>query len=259
MRFFFGYVPHLLAFGLLLGLLVKPSSAETLRLRADLWMPYNGDPSAEHPGVAVELAKAIFEPQGIKIDYQTMPWADALEAARGGKIDGVIGAAVGEETKGLTVPQESIGEPRVVLLVRKGSTFQFENIASLKSARLGAIEGYTYWDTLDEYIKTTSAPKLIIYKGDTPLTDALSDLKSGKIDVMPETLVVFAWAIKGMGLSPSDFHIIHTHQNDPIYVAFASTPAGVKYAKLFDEGLKQMRATGALAKLLKGYGMNDWK
>jgi polar amino acid transport system substrate-binding protein len=222
-------------------------------------MPYNGDPSAEHPGVAVELAKAIFEPQGIKIDYQTMPWADALAAAREGKIDGVIGAAVGAETKGLTVPQESIGEPRVVLLVRKGNPLQFESIASLKNARLGAIEGYTYWDSLDEYIKTASAPNLIIYKGDTPLSDALTDLKSGKIDVMPETLVVFAWAIKGMGLSPSDFHIIHTHQNDPIYVAFASTPAGVKYTKLFDEGLKQMRASGALAKLLKSYGMNDWK
>jgi len=259
MRPFFGYVPHLLAFGLLLGLLVNPTSAETLRLRADLWMPYNGDPSAEHPGVAVELARAIFEPQGIKIDYQTMPWADALEAAREGKIDGVIGASVGTETKGLTVPQESIGEPRVVLLVRKGNTLQYENIASLKNARLGVIEGYTYWDALDEYIKNNSAPKIVTYKGDTPLADGLSDLKSGKIDVMPETLVVFAWTIKGQGLSPSDFHIIHTHQNEPIYVAFASTPAGVKYAKLFDEGLRQMRVSGSLAKLLKGYGMNDWK
>jgi len=71
--------------------------------------------------------------------------------------------------------------------------------------------------------------------------------------------VVFAWAIKGMGLSPTDFHIVHTHQNEPIYMAFSSTPAGVKYAKLFDEGLKQMRSSGALAKLLKGYGMNDWR
>ena len=221
-------------------------------------MPYNGDPASEHPGIVVELAKTIFEPQGIKVDYQTMPWVDALEAARGGKIDGVIGAG-SAETKGLTVPQESIGEPRVVLLVRKDNPWQFESNASLKNVRLGVIDGYTYWDSLDEYIKANKAPKVVSFSGETPLVDALTQLKEGKIDALPETMAVFVWTSKGMGLTPSDFRIVHTHQNEPIYLAFSSTPAGVKYAKLFDEGMQKLRASGKLKELLKAYAMSDWK
>jgi polar amino acid transport system substrate-binding protein len=233
-------------------------SAETLRLRADSWMPYNGDPTAEQPGFAVELAKAIFEPLGVKVDYQIMPWADALESARAGTIEGVIGAG-STETKGLTVPQQSIGEPRVVLLVRKDNPWIFENNSSLKAIRLGAIDGYTYWDSLDEYIKANTAPKVVTFKGENPLADGLTALKEGKIDAMPETMAVFVWTAKGMGLSPSDFHIVHTHQNEPIYLAFSSTPAGVKFAKLFDEGVQKLRASGQFQKLLKSYAMSDWK
>jgi polar amino acid transport system substrate-binding protein len=244
---------------ILFGMSVCSGAGETLRLRADLWMPYNGDPAAEHPGFAVELAKAIFEPQNIKVDYETMPWVEALEAAREGRIEGVIGASPGTETKGLTVPQESIGEPRVVMLVRKDSLWQFENNSSLKNIRLGVIEGYSYWDSLDEYIKANSAPKIVLFKGDTPLVDALTQLKAGKIDAVPETMAVFVWTAKGMGLSPSEFRIVHTHQNEPIYMAFSNTPAGVKYAKLFDEGMQKLRASGKLAALLKSYGMTDWK
>jgi len=244
---------------LVCNLAVSGYSAETLHIRADFWMPYNGDPVAEHPGFAVELAKAIFEPQGIKVDYQTMPWVESLEAAREGKIDGVIGASPGTETKGLTIPAEPIGQPRVVVLVRKDNPWKFENVASLKTVRLGVVDGYAYWDALDEYIKAGSAPKVVTFKGDTPLIDGLTQLNEGKIDALPETMAVFVWTVKGMGMSPSNFRIVHTHQNEPIYIAFSSTPKGVAYAKNFDEGITKLRASGALEKLLKAYGMSDWK
>jgi polar amino acid transport system substrate-binding protein len=249
---------RLLALGLLMSLAAAAASAETLRLRADSWMPYNGDPAAAHPGFAVELAKAIFEPQGIKVDYQTMPWTEALTTARAGTIDGVIGAAPAE-TEGLTVPQESIGAPRVVLLVAKGNPWKFESIASLKTIRLGVIDGYSYWDSLDAYIKANHEPQVVTFKGDAPLVDALTQLKAGKIDAIPETMAVFIWTIKGMGFTSADFHIVHTHQNDPIYLAFSKTPNGKKYAKLFDEGVGKLRASGEFEKLLNLYGLTEWK
>lgn len=221
-------------------------------------MPYNGDPEAKSPGYAVELAKAIFEPQGIKVDYQTMPWTEALESARVGKIEGVIGAG-SAELEGLTVPSESIGEPRVVLLVRKDNSWRYENVASLKGVKLGVIDGYTYWDSLDEYIKTGKEPAVVRFAGETPLVDALNQLKEGKIDAIPENISVFVWTAKSIGLSPADFRIVFTWQNEPIYLAFSKTPQGVKYAKLFDEGMGKLRASGELAALLKRYGMSEWK
>ncbi len=242
----------------LLNLSVVGVSAETLRLRADQWMPYNGDPKAERPGFVVELAKAIFEPKGISVDYQTMPWADALTAARAGKIDGVIGAGEAD-MEGLTAPHQAIGEPRVVLLVAKGNPWKFESMASLMGAKLGVIDGYTYWDQLDAYIKDKGEPGVVTFKGEAPLADALTQLKAGKIDVLPETMAVFVWTVKGMGLAVTDFQIVHTHQNDPIYLAFSKTAEGANYAKLFDEGVARLRASGEFVKLLKAYGLSDWQ
>ena len=91
------------------------------------------------------------------------------------------------------------------------------------------------------------------------MVDALTALKAGKIDAVPETMAVFVWTAKGMGMTPSDFRIVHTHQNEPIYIAFSSTPAGEKYAKLFDEGMQKLRTSGLFTQLLKAYGMSDWK
>jgi polar amino acid transport system substrate-binding protein len=245
-------------FGLFVAFAGSLVAAETLRLRADMWMPYNGDPESKNPGYVVELAKAIFEPQGIKVDYQTMPWVEALESARTGKTDGVIGAGPAE-LEGLKAPAEPIGEPRYVMLVRKDNPWKYEKMASLKGLKLGVIEGYSYWEALDKYIQANKAPAIVVFKGDAPLADGLNQLKAGEIDVMPENMTVFVWTVRSIGMSPSDFRIAYTWQSEPIYLAFSKNEKGEHYAKLFDEGMRKMRASGELAKLLKHYDLTEWK
>ena len=44
-----------------------------VRLCADQWMPYNGDPADAKPGYVIELAKTIFEAKGLKVEYTVMP------------------------------------------------------------------------------------------------------------------------------------------------------------------------------------------
>jgi polar amino acid transport system substrate-binding protein len=159
----------------------------------------------------------------------------------------------------LIAPAEPIGEPSVVLVVLKDNPWHFESISSLKGIRLGAIDGYTYWDALDEYIKVKKEPAVIHFSGEKPLVDAIGQLRAGKIDAMPETLPVFVWTIKNMGLSLSDFWVVYKRQNEPIYLAFAKTDEGRKYSKLFDAGVRKLRASGELAAMLKSYGLTDWK
>ena len=109
---------HLSLFAVLIVLsliLTRPgfaSDANVLRIRADSWMPFNGDPASEKPGYVVEVLREIFGPLGIKVDYQIMPWASALKAAEAGEIDGVIGANK-KEAVNLVTGTESIAEPKV--------------------------------------------------------------------------------------------------------------------------------------------------
>jgi polar amino acid transport system substrate-binding protein len=239
--------------------LLRAAEPETIRLRADTWMPYNGDPTGTQPGFAIELARQIFGARGIAIDYQTMPWTEALAAVADGKIEGVIGAN-SKEAAQLVVPAEPIGLPRVGLFVRKDSGWRFSSVPALRKLRMGAIESYSYWDSLDRYIADRAGAEVTVYKGDVSLTRAIADLDAGKIDVMPETASVFIWTLKELGRPPTDFHLGYLHEGDPIFIAFtAKGDVGKRYAQILDAGIVELRRSGALKKLLDRYSLTDWK
>lgn len=229
---------------------------ETLRVRADSWMPFNGEPTGEKPGYVVELLREIFEPQGIKIDYRIMPWAAAVKAAEAGEIDGIIGANP-KEAINLVTGAESIAEPRFALFARSTSSWKYESLRSLHDVKLGAIEGYHYWESLDGYLKKAQPPAMKLYSGDTPLVEGIADLSSGKIDVLVESVVVFYWAMKSSGRSATDFRITYSQQSDPLYVAFAATVRGRKYAQLFDEGIRELKKTERFQAILGKYGLGE--
>jgi len=180
-----------------------------LRVRADSWMPFNGDPAAEKPGYVVEFLREIFEPQGIKVDYQVMPWTDALKAAAAGEVDGVLCANIHEAEK-LVTGHEPIAEPQFSLFVRKESKWTYQNLRSLQTVRLGAVEGYSYWDSIDGYIKKGVEPAVKFYRGNAPAAEAVADLSEGKIDVFVESVLVFYWALKNTDRKFSDFRAAYT-------------------------------------------------
>ncbi|HEX2853746.1 MAG TPA: transporter substrate-binding domain-containing protein [Opitutaceae bacterium] len=228
--------------------------AEVLRVRADSWMPFNGDPSAGKPGYAVDLLREIFEPAGIKVEYQIMPWTDALKSVEAGEVDAVIGANKKEAAK-LVTGTEPIGDPKFALFVRSKSEWRYASLRSLAEVKLGAIEGYSYWDSLDGYLQKTHPPAVKFYRGETPLVEALTDLSSGKIDVLVESVVVFYWTAKSLGRKGADFRIAYLQEAEPIYVAFAPNPKGRDQAGFFDRGIRELKKTGRFDAILGQYGL----
>jgi len=230
-------------------------AAETaaIRIRADSWMPFNGDPAAAQPGYVVDFLREVFEPQGIKVDYQIMPWAAAVKAAEAGEIDGIIGANK-KEAENLVTGSEAIAEPQFALFVRKDNPWKYESLRSLSGVRLGAIEGYSYWNSLDGYIKKSTPPALKIYTGDTPLAEAMVDLAAGQIDVMAESVLVFIWTAKSTGRKFSDFRIAYSETAEPLYVAFSKNERGRKYARIFDLGIRKLKESGRFDAILSSYG-----
>lgn len=238
-----------------LALMPRATAAEgaVLRVRADSWMPFNGDPAAEKPGYVVEFLREVFEPQGIKVDYQVMPWADALKAAEAGEIDGVICANATEAQK-LVIGKEAIAEPQFSLFVRKDSKWNYQNLHSFQGVTLGAVEGYSYWDSIDGYIKKSAPPAIKFYNGNAPAAEAVADLSSGKIDVFVESVLVFYWALKSTGQKFSEFRSAYTEPTEPLYVAFTKNKQGQDFARKLDAGLAKLKENGRYAAILDRYG-----
>jgi polar amino acid transport system substrate-binding protein len=248
----------LFAFALTSILGVFPTvAADTLRVRADHWMPYNGDPQDAQPGYVVEILRAVFEPKGIKIDYSTLGWAEALDAAANNQIDAVIGANAREAAK-LVTPQESIGEPSIALFTKKANAWVCSNSSSLKEVRIGVIEGYGYFPMLDAHIAKAQPPTVMTFNGTTPLRDAMERLDRGEIDVVPENYAVWVWNVRASGRSPANYRTAFVQPGEPIFVAF-SPAAAVRFRDHFDEGLQQLRQSGKLQAILARYGLHDWR
>lgn len=233
-------------------------AADTLRLRADTWMPFNGEPDGKLPGYAIEVARIVCAKNGITLDYQNMPWGDALKAAAAGKIEAVIGANK-DEAAGLVVPQVPIGLPRIALIVRKQNAWRYGNLASLQAVRLAVIKDYKYWPALDEYLARTGEPHVFKLSGDHPLVDALARVQDGTVDIVAETSSVFIWTAKEAGYEPGAFRIAYLHEGDPVFFAFAPGAAGQRYARLFDDGIRALRKSGEFARILERYGLTDWE
>lgn len=238
---------------ILLSLQSLRADDETIRIRADSWMPFNGDPTAAQPGYVVEFLREIFEPQGIKVDYQVMAWADAVKAAEEGEIEGIIGANR-KEAQNLLVGSTPIAEPQFALFTLKGNPWRYESIRSLQGIKLGAIEGYSYWSSIDNYIAKNSAPALKIYSGEAPLAEALQDLDDGKIDAVVESVLVFHWAARSRGRKFTEYRIAYNEVAEPLYVAFSKSDAGRKYMKLFEQGLRKLKDSGRFDAILDSYG-----
>lgn len=237
----------------------KGLSADVLRVRADAWMPFNGGPEDVAPGYVIEIARTIFTGRGMKIDYQTLGWEEALRQVRAGQIEAVVGANR-TEAKGLVLPREPIGIPQMGLFVLRENPWEYRSLESLRGVRLGVIAGYSYWDALDAWVKKQGASeKLVVLTGDTPLVEGLKKLNTGEIDVMVESQSVFVWNVKSSGLIPGNYRMAYSYPSEPLYMAFADTEGGRAQARWFDEGIAALRSGGQLAAILKKYGVTDWK
>ncbi len=237
------------------------AAAETISFRADPWMPYTGDPASDHPGYCIELIKAVFEPEGYAVDYQAMPWARDVRDVQSGEINAIVGASH-TDCPQCIFPQKPVGMIQNFFYVKKGSSWVFKGVSSLKGLRLGVIDGYSYDDgVLDAYIKDGKAPDIQKATGDTALMTNIKKLDAGRLDVVVENNYVFSSGVTGLGL-PSDGFIVAGQANEfqDIFIAFApgKINSGV-YMKIWDKGIAKLRGSGKLASILARYSLPDWE
>ena len=233
--------------------------AATLTVRADNWPPYNSEPTAKNPGYMIEVLKEIYEPQGIAIDYQLMPWTRACNDVNAGKYDAVVGTDK-SENPGMIFPQESFGDMVSTMYVRNDNPWRYAGIDSLAGKRLGVIDGYSYSDELDPYIEKNKGGKVFAATGDDALPMLIKMLQAGRIDVLIEDANVMRFTLVGAGAK----NIVSAGRVDTNSTALEfglsnKSKTSADYARKFDEGIAKLRASGRLAEILNKYGVQDWK
>lgn len=237
------------------------AAADTIRIRADEWLPYNGRSALRPPGYMIDMAKAIADAAGHQIDYRHIPWDDALAGVKAGTFDCVVGATV-DEAPGFALPTQPWGQSQSVAYTRADSRLRIESEDDIKALRLAVLPDYSYGEVLDAWIAGEGAGSDRLVTVDTGVRASravLSYLIAGKVDVVIDDRNVILNTLRDEGLEGSVVERIAVGPADPVYIACTpADPRGAAYAAMFDEGTRQLRESGRLAEILAAYGLRDW-
>ena len=128
---------------LLLILFLFPLSAETITLATLNWLPSFGEDLPEQ-GYFSALCREAFRRAGYELELKFIPWIRALEMAKYGYYDGVMGAYYNDERTRYFHFTDPIYQIREVFVVRKGFSVEYSELEDLMGMSVGIIKGYSY-------------------------------------------------------------------------------------------------------------------
>ncbi|MBE02473.1 transporter substrate-binding domain-containing protein [Marinobacter lutaoensis] len=225
-------------------------------LAADPWCPHNCVAGATPEGYMIDIARAVFGAAGMTVDYQNISWARSLQLAQYGKVDGVVGAFVGD-APAFVFPEEPAGYSRIDLFTRPDSLWRYAGTDSLADRVLVVLNGYSYSAELDTYIRDHQDEngRVWVLSGPSPLDRAIRLVLEGRADVLPEDRDVMRWTLANE-LPGLELRVAGGLAEAPIYIAFSpANPRSREYARLLSDGIRELRASGRLARILDGYGV----
>ncbi|MFO7528652.1 MAG: transporter substrate-binding domain-containing protein [Marinobacter sp.] len=226
-------------------------------LAADPWCPHNCVSGSTPEGYMVDLAREALGLAGFEVSYVNMSWARALEQARTGYIDGIIGPFTSDAPE-FIFPEEHMGTSHVELYTQPGQDWRYEGIDSLRNQALIALNGYSYSPELDDYIlrNRDDQERVWILSGPAPLERAIKLILEGRSDVLPEDRDVMAWTLKNQ-LPGVQLRNAGALYKTPVYIAFsAASPRSEELADTLSRGIRELRASGRLTEILAGYGVS---
>lgn len=260
-------VKHMMrAFTLILACFVlfpATSRAETIKIVADRWCPYNCDPTSDHPGLMIEIAQKAFAKHQIAVEYSIMPWTRAIEETRLNKHTAIVGASH-KDAPDFIFPTVAQGWMRNSFFVKKGAPWRYTDMKSLEKISLGAIADYSYNETLDAYIlKNKNNPKYVqIVSGDNALDTNVKKLLGGRIGALVEGEYVISYynAQHGTADKLDIAGTLPPSENDNLFIAFSpKEPKAKEYAEILAKETQAMRKSGELQNILSAYHVKDWQ
>ncbi len=227
--------------------------AETITIVADKRFPYNGEPGSSEPGFIIEIAIEVFMEKGHTVIYKKMDWDEAVKDTREGKYTAIVGAAKGDAPD-FIFPKLAQAVTNAYMFVKKGDTWRYIGLDSIKEKKIAIITGHAYDEDFDKFISTSKASVK-----NSSLTESVELLLGSKVTALIEdSYVLSAFSMKHF-IEGSMESAGQVGVPEAVYIAFSPVdPKSEGYAEIIDNGMKRLRSSGQFKKILCKYGLKDW-
>ncbi|MCP4595495.1 ABC transporter substrate-binding protein [Neptuniibacter sp.] len=253
-------IRHLFSVLILLFAFAKSATADKITIAADVWCPFNCDPSADQPGFMIEVANKVFSARGYEVNYIVMSWSRAIREAELGNINGIIGAFPGDAPH-FIFPEQELSILSNTFFIHKDSNWRYQGVDSLKQIQLVAISGYDYGPELRDYIQQSGSEHVSLLSGQgQPLRRGIKMLNLKRVGAIVEADQVFWYTAQQLGVAENFKAAGRSSEPMKSYIAFSpALENSSEFAQILSEGIVTLRASGELAEILQKYGLKDWR
>ncbi|WP_339530135.1 transporter substrate-binding domain-containing protein [Pseudomonas mucidolens] len=205
-----------------------------IRLASEAWTDYT---NADGSGLAWDVLRKVFQPAGVKVAIQTMPYTRSVGLARRGEVDAWVGA-YRDEVEGVRYPRWHFDVDAVYALGL--ASRPTPTLATLGNYRLAWVRGYRY----EKYL-----PNIRRFNQVERRSGILSMLQHDRADFYIEALDE-AQYILGQAPDPSAFRLTRVTEL-PLFLGFTDNPRGRALMALFDARMGTLVKSGELKPIFK--------
>ncbi|WP_339525769.1 substrate-binding periplasmic protein [Pseudomonas sp. EA_35y_Pfl2_R111] len=201
-----------------------------IRIASETW---EGHTHADGTGMAWEIFRTVFEPAGVQLEIQSVPYTRSIGLVQRGAADAWAGSYLNEVEKGVFYPRWNYDADQIAALGLRDKPAPTQE--SLGEYRLAWMRGYEY----QRYL-----PNLRQYREVLRRNGILGMLDMGHVDFYLDALTEVE-DVLSTASQPERYRVTQLTRL-PIYLGFADTPRGRTLAELFDKRMDNLIADGSL-------------
>lgn len=208
---------------------------QQIRIASDVW---EGHTHADGTGLAWDILRQVFEPAGVKLQIQSMPYTRSIGLVQRGEADAWVGSYLNEVDKGVFYPRQPYDADQIAALGLVGTPQP--TLASLGDFRLVWMRGYEY----QRYLPNLRQYREVLRRG-----GILGMLDQGHadfyIDAVTEIEDVLSEAEEPARYRTTPLTAL------PIYLGFTDNQRGRALAGLYDQRMELLVKQGRLRAIFK--------
>lgn len=206
-----------------------------IRLVSEVWRDYT---NADGSGMAWDVLRQVFEPAGIALHLQSMPYTRSVGLVQRGEADAWVGSFRDEVKEKVIYPRQSYDSDAIVALGLADKPVP--SLETLGDYRLVWMHGYGF----DRYL-----PNVRNFREVQRRIGIIGMLEQGHADLFIDSL---SEAEDVLDEAPVRERLRLTELTRlPLYLGFADTPRGRHFARIYDQRMSELLASGELRPIFK--------
>lgn len=206
-----------------------------VRIAAESWL---GHTAADGSGLAWDIFRLVFEPAGVRVQIESMPYMRSIGLVQRGEADAWVGSYLNEVDQRVLYPRWHYGADKVVALGLIGTSSP--SVETLSQFRLVWVRGYEYQRYLPNvrHYREVMRRDGILRMLDLNHADFYLDAK-GEVEGVLEA-----------SADRSRYRVTPL-TTLPVYLGFADNVRGRALAELFDKRMDEVVADGSLRSIFQ--------